>query len=148
MTTVNETLVLPALLMLQSYRLPYWLNRGAPDLHPHVVKLFSGIDLRHFMEHVSRVEIPHTCAASGPPERPCSCSAGGPGLRVRLRDLPVVRRARRLLPRVQAHQIQRGVLLRLQLVYQQRGQGELVSHLPRRKGCRQAGRQGGMQQFA
>ncbi|XP_034234042.1 pickpocket protein 19-like [Thrips palmi] len=49
----NETLLLPALRMLQNYRLPYWLDRGAPDIDRSILRMFDAIDLRDFMDHVA-----------------------------------------------------------------------------------------------
>ncbi|KAJ1520808.1 hypothetical protein ONE63_003899 [Megalurothrips usitatus] len=49
---LNESLVLPALELLQGFRVPYWMDLRSPIVHPYAVRLFAGVDLRDFMSRV------------------------------------------------------------------------------------------------
>ncbi|XP_052121190.1 pickpocket protein 19-like [Frankliniella occidentalis] len=51
---LNESVVLPALELLQSFKVPYWLDqRPFPIYDKEVYDLFSGIDLPDFMQTVA-----------------------------------------------------------------------------------------------
>lgn len=52
LTVLNESSLLPALLFLQNFEVPFWSSPSSADFDPFVTALFAGVDMRDFMDKV------------------------------------------------------------------------------------------------